>query len=146
MRRYLAALVLACGLTVTVGTTGCMHNAAVDPLANSPQTTVAQLNKTVADANLAGVKTVIALRDQGKLSQPNTVTIQNWLAFVATTNKSIGTILVKPESWSQQKAEILSLLATVTAPTLAGNIDPGAQVVVTQIMTLINQIREQVRL
>lgn len=111
---------------------------------NSAQTTVAQLNNTVADADLAAVKTVIALRDAGKLSQANTLTIENWLALVATTNKSIGLILVKPEPWTAQKAEILTLLATTTAPTIATTIDPAASTVIAQIQTLIAQIRTQV--
>jgi len=111
---------------------------------NSPQTQVAQINNAVADGTLAGVRTVIALRDSGKLSQANTTTIENWLGFVATTDKAIGVILQKPEPWAQQKAEILTLLATVTAPTIATTIDPGAQVVVSQILTLIAQIRTQV--
>lgn len=144
-RRSLAALALACALSLTaVSTTGCSHASTTETQPNSPQTTVAQLNKTVADTNLEAVKTVIALRNAGKISQANTTTIENWLGFVATTNKSIGLILVKAEPWSQQKAEILTLLGTVTAPALAANIDPGAQAIVAQIMTLIAQIKVQV--
>jgi len=111
---------------------------------NSPQTTVAQTVKTVADADQAAVKTVIALRDQGKLSQANTTTIENWLALVANTDKSIAAILAKPETWASQKVEIYALLATVTAPTIATTVDPGAQAVITQIVTLLNQIKAQV--
>lgn len=139
-RKYLSVLVLALALS------GCMKSTTANPPAppNSPQTTVAITVKTVADSSQAGVKTVIALRDAGKLSQANTTTIENWLGFVATTDKSITAILAKPETWAQQKAEILTLLATVTAPSLATTIDPGAQAVVAQIMTLIAQIRVQV--
>lgn len=132
--KHAAYLVLALCLA------GCAKNTTV-ALPNSPQATVAQLNRTVADVDLAAVKTVIALRDQNKLSQANTTTIENWLAFVAATDKSIGLILAKPEPWSQQKAEILTLLATVTAPQVATTIDPGAQAVIAQILTLIAQIR-----
>jgi len=111
---------------------------------NSPQSTVALTVNTVADTDQAAVKTVIALRDQGKLSQANTTTIENWLAFVATTDKQIAAILAKPEPWAAQKVEIYTLLATVTAPTIAGTIDPGAQTVITQIVALLNQIKTQV--
>jgi hypothetical protein len=112
---------------------------------NSPQSTVALTVKTVADTTQAGVKTVIALRDQGKLSQANTTTIENWLGFVATTDKSISLIMANGQPWASQKADILKVLVTVTAPTLATNIDPGAQAIVAQIMTLVNQIRTQVQ-
>src|SRR5579859_5342245 len=74
----LIALILAgCGGTPTATTPA-------PP--NSPQSTLALTVKTVADADNAGVQTVIALRDQGKLSQTNTTTIENWLGFVATTD------------------------------------------------------------
>ena len=139
MKRLLLALALTCPFVLD----SCGH-ATVGTQPNSPQTTVAQLNKTVADANLAGVKTVIGLRDSGKITQAVTDNIENYLALVATTSKSIGVILQKPEAWTAQKAEILTLLATVTAPTIATTIDPGAQAVVTQIVTLLNQIKTQV--
>jgi len=75
LRIRIPALLLAVGLAVgSLSSTSCMRAAtpttAQPP--NSPQTTVALTVKTVADADLAGVKTVIALRDAGKLSQANT--------------------------------------------------------------------------
>jgi hypothetical protein len=138
MRLYALVAVLALA--------GCGNppSASTPQPVNSPQSTVALTTKTIADTDQAGVKTVIALRDQGKLSQANTTTIENWLGFVATTDKSIGVILAKSEPWAQQKAEILTLLGTVTAPTIATTIDPAAQAVVAQIMTLVNQIKTQV--
>ena len=141
MKRLLLALALACPFALV----SCSKATTTTPVPpNSPQTTVAQLNNAVADVDQAAVRTVIGLRDSGKLSQANTDTIENWLGFVATTNKAIGVILAKPEAWTAQKVEILTLLATVTAPTIATTIDPGAQAVVTQIVTLLNQIKTQV--
>lgn len=140
MKLKLIAIAIAFALLASCGATKPVTPAPP----NSAQTTVAQLNNTVADADQAGAKTVIALRDAGKLSQANALTIENWLALVATTNKSIGLILVKPEPWTAQRAEILTLLATVTAPTIATAIDPGASAVIVQIQTLIAQIRAQV--
>lgn len=115
--------------------------ATTPPGTNSPQTTVALTINTIADADQAAVKTVISLRDQGKLSQANTENIETWLALVATTDKGVAAILAKPETWDQQKKEILTLLATVTAPAIAGKIDPGAQAVIAQIQTLLAQIK-----
>lgn len=138
-------LLLALALCLPVALVSCAKPTTSTPApVNSIQTTVAQLNNTVADADQAAVKTVIALRDAGKLSQANTLTIENWLALVATTNKSIGLILVKPEPWAAQKSEILTLLATTTAPTIAATIDPAASTVIAQIQTLIAQLRAQV--
>lgn len=140
MLTKIGAAVLAFALLVS-----CAHPATSTPApVNSPQTQAAQINNTVADADQAAIKTIIALRDAGKLSQANTVAIENWLALVATTNKAIGVILAKPEPWTAQKAEILTLLATVTAPIIATTIDPGASAVIAQIQTLIAQIRVQV--
>lgn len=138
-------LLIAVALCLPIALVSCAKATTSTPTPpNSPQTTVAQINNTVADADQAGVKTVIALRDAGKLSQANTATIETYLALVATTNKSIGLILAKPEPWTAQRAEILTLLATVTAPTIATAIDPGASAVIAQIQTLIAQIRAQV--
>lgn len=139
MKRALLAIVLGIGLCA------CGNPTATTPAPpNSPQSTVALTVKTVADADLAGVKTVIALRDAGKLSPANTSTIETWLGFVANTDKQVSAILANGQPWAQQKAAILTLLATVTAPNIAGAIDPGAQAVVAQILTLIAQIRAQV--
>ncbi len=142
----LATFFCIAGLSIVAVQQGCGTPTATTPAPpNSSQTTVALTVKTIADADLAGVKTVIALRDQGKLSAANTTTIENWLAFVANTDKQISVILAKPIAWADQKREILVLLGTVTAPTLETTIDPGAQAVVAQILTLIAQIRTQVQ-
>jgi len=146
MRHHLRTLVLSIGLAAGLtGLISCGTPTVQTPSPpNSPQTTVATLVKTVADTNLAGIRTVITLRDGGKITQAAAKTIQDWQAFIATTDKQIGLILAKSEPWSDQKREIVVLLGTVTAPALATNIDPGAQAVVSQIMTLIAQIRVQV--
>lgn len=122
----------------------CMKQATTAP-PNSPQTTVALTIQFVADSTQSGVKTVIALRDQGKLSQANTTIIENWLGLVAQTDKQISAILAKPEDWTTQKREIFLALTGVQAPLGPIGIDPGAQAVIAQIMTLINQIRAQVQ-
>lgn len=140
------ALALCFGLTVsTTACGGSTVTASTPNPPNSPQSTVALTNKTVVDAANAGVDTVIALRNAGKLTPALTTTIENWLALVATNCKAIGLILAKPEPWADQKREILTLLATVTAPTIATTADPGATAVVAQIMTLVNQIKAQVQ-
>lgn len=146
--RVIVGLVLTVGLAGMLTLGGCAASTATantpTPVQNSPQSAVALAVKTVADTDQAGVQTVIALRNAGKLSQTNTTTIENWLGFIATTDKMVGGILANGQPWAQQKAAILTLLATVTAPAIATTVDPGAQVVVSQIMTLIAQIRTQV--
>lgn len=124
---------------------GCSaSNSATPALPSSPQTQVAQIIQAVADADQAAVRTVIALRDQGKVSQADTNTLETWMAFVANTDKSIGLILAKNETWAQQKIEIYVLLGTVTAPGIASTLDPGAQALITQILTLLAQLKVQV--
>lgn len=138
--KILASFVLALALAGCGGT----PTATTPAPPNSPQTTVALTVKTVADAANSGVTTVISLRDQGKLSQANTTIIENWLGFVANTDKQITVILANGQPWTAQRGQILTLLGTVTAPAIANTIDPGAQAVIAQIMTLVNQIRAQV--
>ncbi len=142
MKRLILALSLACSLVMTQA---CMKQATANTAPNSPQTTVALTVKTAADAASACIDTVIQLRDVAKKITPaQATTIGNWCAFVNTTDKTITAILAKSEPWADQKKEIVVLLATVTAPAIATNIDPGATAVIAQIMTLVNQLKVQV--
>lgn len=147
-RRYLTAFVLAVALT------GCGTPSAntPTPVQNSPQSTVALTVKTVADSASTCIDTVIALRDtkdsktgQGKITPATATTIGNWCSFIASTDKKLTEILANGQPWATQKAQILTLLATVTAPAIAGTIDPGAKAVIAQILTLLEQIRAQVQ-
>ncbi len=137
---------LACAALALLLLVGCGNppQASTPAPPNSPQTTVTLTVKTVADSAQAGVKTVIALRDQGKLSQANTTTIENWLGFVATNDKSISLILANGQPWASQKADILKVLATIMPPVNL-TLSPDVQTIIAQIMTLINQIRVQVQ-
>ncbi len=137
---------LACASLALLLLVGCGNppQASTPTPPNSPQTTVTLTVKTVADSAQAGVKTVIALRDQGKLSQANTTTIENWLGFVATNDKSISLILANGQPWASQKADILKVLTTITPPVNL-TLSPEVQTIITQIMTLVNQIRVQVQ-
>jgi hypothetical protein len=138
----------ACAALVLLLLFGCTHapQASTPAPPNSPQTTVALTIKTVADSASSCIDTVIQLRDTAKKITPaQATTIGNWCSFVANTDKQLGTILAKNEPWAAQKSEMLTLLATITAPTLATNIDPGAAAMVAQIMTLVNQIKVQVQ-
>jgi len=129
-------LLASCGGNVTAPST--------PPGPNSPQTTVALANTVIANTTITAVQAIIAMRDAGKISQANTDSIENWLAIVAHADRSIGLILAKNVPWDQQKKEILTLLTTITAPMIAGTIEPGAQVIIAQIQTLLAQIKTQV--
>jgi hypothetical protein len=133
-------------LVIAIGLVGCGTPTTTTPAPpNSPQSTVALSVKAVADSASACIDTVIQLRDVAKKITPAiATTIGNWCSFVATTDKSIGVILTKSEPWANQKREILVSLGTVTAPTVAANIDPAATGIIAQIMTLVNQLKVQV--
>lgn len=133
-------------LALSLALLGCGNPTATtpSPVQNSPQTTVALTSKALADAANAGVQTVISLRDAGKLSTANVAIIENWLGFVANTDKQINLILARPVSWDAQKSAISTLLTTVTAPQIAATIDPGASTVIGQILMLVNQVKAQV--
>ncbi len=148
MKLRIATISVALALLVA-----CVKPSATTPAAvqNSPQSTAALTVKTVADSAATCIDTVIALRDtkdpktgQGKLTPANATTIGNWCSFVASTDKQLTAILANGQPWAQQKVAILTLLGTVTAPAIATTIDPGAQAVIAQIMTLINQLKVQV--
>ncbi len=139
---------LACAALALLLLVGCGNppQASTPAPPNSPQTTVALTVKTVADSASSCIDTVIQLRDVAKKITPaQATTIGNWCSFVLTTDKQLGVIIAKPEPWADQKKEILTQITTITAPTLAANIDPAAAGIVAQLMTLVNQIKSQVQ-
>lgn len=111
---------------------------------NSPQALVLNADKTLADANNAAVKLVIALRDQGKVSQATTSVIESWCASVAMLDDSIATELGSADTWAAQKQKILLLLAGFALPPVIGNLDPTLQSDLAVIGSLLTQIQGQV--
>lgn len=142
--RFIAPLVLALALagcatkTTTPGTP-------VPVVANTPAQNVAATNKLLADSANSTVKIVIQLRGAGKVSAADTTAIENWCGVVANTSLSIANIQAATAPWATQKTQILTLLATVTAPSIASTADPQAAQAIAGIVGLFSQIKGQLQ-
>jgi hypothetical protein len=137
--RLLAVVIVLAGLVACKPAT-----AVVPPGPNSPQTQVANIDKTLADAVNAAVKTTIALRDQGKVSQANTVVIENWCKAVATADDAIATELGSTDTWAVQKQKILLMVVNQAVPLATANLDPSLAAALNGVANLISQIQQQV--
>ena len=131
----LCSFLLACGNPST----------AVTPAPpNSAQTAVANINKTLADADNTAVKLAIALRNAGTLTQANTAVIETWCKSVQVLDDAIATELGSADVWATQKQKILLLVAGFAGPKIIGAIDPGLSGDLAAVSTLLTSIQAQV--
>ena len=133
----LVVLLASCGGSATAPSTPA------PPVVNSPQTQVANIDKTLADAINASVKTAIALRDQVTVSQANVTVIESWATSAATLDDQIATELGSADPWATQKTKILLLLPGLHVPA-TGGVSATLQVSLAAVETLIAQIQAQV--
>ena len=111
--------------------------------------TVAQIVNLTSSADATLVNTVIAARNSGVMSAADTTTIENWVNLVAIPATSgIAKELASTDVWSVQKAKILTLLATVTAPAAlsqtAAAKNPAVAAAFSAAITLFSEISQAV--
>src|SRR5471032_2400381 len=99
-------LVLMAGCTSTSPTS----NPPAAPLPVSSQITILQADKALADAVNAAVHGVIALRDQGKVSQADTTEIENYCLPAAKFSDALDTIITTStangDTWAVERGKI----------------------------------------
>lgn len=139
MKRLLLALALTCPFALV----SCSHATTATPApTNSPQAQVLNLDKTLADANNAAVKTAIALRNQGKMSPATTRAIEDVAVSIVGLHNAIADELTSGDSWTIQKQKIILLLAGFGLQKVTS--DPALQSAFFQVLDLIGQIKMQV--
>lgn len=143
MRKLVLALVLSLG---AVATTSCGTATATTPVPvqNSPQTQVHNINKTFADSVNAAVKTAIAMRDQGKLSQAVTQQIEDWSVAASLVSDKVEMELTSSDTWAVQKQKILLALTGLQIPN-PGNVESTVQVALTTVGTVLVQFQMEVQ-
>jgi len=125
--------------------TGCPQSTSTTPAPpNSPQTQALNLTRALSDAVNAAVRTGITLRDQGKFSQADNLTLQTWAKSAIALDDQIASALGTGESWTVQRGKVLALLVGFQPPSLGANIDASLQAALTLVNQLIGQIRGQV--
>lgn len=121
-------------------------NTPTAPLSSQAQVNVLNADKLLADAVNGAVKAVIQLRDQGKVSQADTVVVQNYCVVAAKFSDGLNDIVVANAIWSVQRGQIITLIQNTVLPVAGANVSPTAAAVVAQVATLISQVRAQVGL
>lgn len=127
--------------------TGCAPKNTTTPTP-TPVQNLAQANKLMADAATGLIKTVITLRDQGKISAAATSQIENWvLNVVIPTGKQIDVIEASSDTWAVQKSKLIGVAANLTVPAAvqqAANADPGAAAALSAAAAIFQQIIQAV--
>ena len=109
-----------------------------------PQITVANAVNALAQAVDGAVTSSIAARDAGKVSQADLTAIEGFCTVIATTGKRVNVELRSADDWPTQRGKILTIVSGAGLGTLKSHISPGAQILVTSLVTLANQISSAV--
>ena len=131
----MACLVLTgCASTSTTPTT-------TTPVAPTPpQITVANAVNALAQAVDGAVTSAIAARDAGKVDQADVAAIESFAAAIATAGKQVNAELRSPDTWAVQRGKILQIVSGASLGTLKAHISPAAQVTVSTLVIVVNQI------
>jgi hypothetical protein len=98
------------------------------------------LSKTIADAESTASKTLIALRENGKITQSETQVVQNYIVVAATTGKSMDAELVSADDWPTQKSKIIQMWVATGIGQAKSSLSPTAGLVLDSILSAVNQI------
>ena len=105
-----------------------------------PQITVANSVNALAQAVDGAVSAAIAARDAGKVDQADCLAIESFAAAVATAGKQVDAELRSPDDWATQKTKILTLVSKAGLGTLKAHISPAAQLTVSSLVVVVNEI------
>ena len=123
---------------------GCPAATTTPAPPNSPQTQAVNVTKLLADSINAAVKTAIAERNAGKVSQADTTTIENWAKSAAVLDDTIATELGSADPWTTQKAKILVMLPGFKIPGTSTT-DTTLQAALAAVSTLLTQLQGAVQ-
>lgn len=131
-----AVLLTACG--------GSSPTAAVPTAPVNAQQTVLQTDKLIGDAANTLAHTVATLHQQGMVSDANAHVLDQYAIQTAKAVAGIENIIANGQPWATQKTQIMTYLATITAPAITGQIDPSLSASVAGIGALFILIEQQV--
>ena len=109
-----------------------------------PQITIANAVNALAQAVDGAVTTAIAARDQGKVDQADVAAIESYCKTIALTGKAVNAELRSPDTWEVQRVKILQIVSASGLGTLKAHISPAAQVLVSSLVVLVNEISSSV--
>ena len=103
---------------------------------------VANLSKTLADALRTGNKTIMQLRDSGKIQQAEVVKLQNYMVVAAKCGKATNAELISPDDWPTQKTKIIQIWTNAGLSNAMASLSPEAGVALQTTVMVVNQIME----
>lgn len=109
-------------------------------VATPPQITVANAVNALAQAVDGAVTSAIAARDAGKADASDVAAIESFAAAIARTGKLVNAELRSPDSWEVQRVKILQIVAGSGLGALKAHISPGAQLLVSSLVLLVNEV------
>jgi hypothetical protein len=104
------------------------------------QITVANSVNALAQAVDGAVTAAIAARDAGKVDQADVTAIESFCSVIATTGKQVDAELRSTDPWAAQQTKILTLVSQAGLGTLKSHISPAAQLLVSSLVVVVNQI------
>ena len=105
-----------------------------------PQITVANAVNALAQAVDGAVTSAIAARDAGKADAADVAAIESFAAAIARAGKQVNVELRSADAWPAQQVKILSIVSSAGLGTLKAHISPGAQLLVSSLVVLVNEI------
>jgi hypothetical protein len=101
---------------------------------------VANAVNALAQAVDGAVTSAIAARDAGKVDHADVTAIESFSAAIAQAGKQVNAELRSPDTWTVQKGKILQIVSGAGLSALKAHISPGAQVLVSSLIVLVNEI------
>jgi hypothetical protein len=98
----------------------------------------------LAQAVDGAVTSAIAARDAGKVDQADVVAIESYCKTIALTGKAVNAELRSADTWEVQRVKILQIVSASGLGTLKAHISPVAQVLVSSLVVLVNEISSSV--
>jgi len=105
-----------------------------------PQITVANAVNALAQAVDGAVTSAIAARDAGKVDQADVAAIESFAAAIANAGKKVNVELRSADDWPAQKVKILQIVAGAGLGTLKAHISPAAQLTVSGLVVIVNEV------
>jgi hypothetical protein len=133
-------LILLMACIVLTGCPNSTPSVSTPTAPTPPQITVANSVNALAQAVDGAVTASIAARDAGKVDPSDVRAIESFCSAIATAGKQVDSELRSPDDWATQRVKILTLVSQAGLGTLKAHISPSAQVLVSSLVALVNQI------
>jgi hypothetical protein len=109
-----------------------------------PQITVANAVNALVQGVNGVVDSAIAARGAGKMDPSDVAAVESFCKVALTTAKQVDADLRTTDPWATQRSKILTDVSQAGLGTLKAHISPSAQLLVSSLVVLVNQISTNV--